>query len=82
MSEMLPEMKAKQKDYHLLQNYRIKSKIQSYDIRDAPEYQGILELEKELLSTTDLTVAMLRKTGQDLKEKLFLRTKKLDQYLN
>ena len=60
MEDMIPELKAKQKEWHhMLQDYRIKSKIQSYDIRDAPEYHGILELEKELLATTDLTVAML-----------------------
>lgn len=29
---------------------RMKSKIQSYDIRDCPEYEGILELEKLLRS--------------------------------
>lgn len=29
---------------------RMKSKIQSYDIRDCPEYAGILELEKLLRS--------------------------------
>jgi len=30
--------------------YRIKSKIQSYDIRDSPEYKGILDLQKQLES--------------------------------
>jgi hypothetical protein len=31
-----------------LKNFRMKSKVQSYDLRDCEEYYGILELEKVL----------------------------------
>lgn len=34
-------------------NYRMKSKVQSYDLRDCEEYTGLLELEKVLRDLKD-----------------------------
>lgn len=48
--------------------YRIKSKIQSYDIRDSPEYKGILDLQKQLERKIDLSLdinALSRGTDVD-----------------
>ena len=46
--------------------YRIKSKIQSYDIRDSPEYKGILDLQKQLESkVTNLDLNSLNR-GTDV----------------
>lgn len=44
---------------HALMKYRIKSKIQTYDIRDQDEYNGILNLEKLLLDNQQESVMKL-----------------------
>ena len=45
---------------------RMKSKIQSYDIRDCPEYEGILDLERLLRSgnTTETDFHQILNKGQ------------------
>ena len=39
---------------YALKKYRIKSLIQTYDIRDAERFAGVLELEKLLLENQDI----------------------------
>jgi hypothetical protein len=42
---------------HALKEYRIKSLIQTYDIRDAEKYKGVLELERMLHENEHNSVA-------------------------
>lgn len=44
LAERIRQMYTHSKQMMECKTYRIKSKIQSYDIRDSPEYKGMLDL--------------------------------------
>lgn len=46
MKKNLMIMKKNETKIHAIMGYRIKSSIQTYDIRDSEEYYGVIELEK------------------------------------
>lgn len=54
-----------------MKNYRIKSKVQTYDIRDCEDYSGILELEsllKKCGDSGDVSLELIRRsTSRDNK---------------
>ena len=46
MAERIRMLRINKQEIFRVKKYRIKSKLQSYDIRDCGEYYGVLELEK------------------------------------
>ena len=48
IAERIRILRIRKKEMFQKKAYKIKSKLQSYDIRDGAEYYGILELEKQL----------------------------------
>ena len=53
LAERIRQMEVQPKLMMECKTYRIKSKIQSYDIRDSPEYKGVLDLQKQLERKVD-----------------------------
>ena len=48
-----------------LKQYRIKSKVQTYDIRDSEDYQGILELEAVLNGNSSFKKPKINQVGPE-----------------
>jgi len=53
VQERIRQLKLHEDALHDKKSFRMKSKVQSYDLRDCEEYYGILELEKLLLDAQD-----------------------------
>ena len=51
--EKIKQLKISEDKLLELKDYKMKSKVQSYDLRDCEEYYGILELEKLLRENQD-----------------------------
>jgi hypothetical protein len=52
MREKTKQLRLKEAELMERKAFLMKSKVQTYDIRDCEEYYGILELEKLLLKTS------------------------------
>ena len=53
IGEKIKQLKIQEDKLLELKDYKMKSKVQSYDLRDCDEYYGILELEKLLRENQD-----------------------------
>jgi len=56
MKSKINQLKLQEAKLVEAKEFRMKSKIQSYDIRDCDQFYGILELEKLLKKSTDLNM--------------------------
>ena len=72
IDEKIKQLKKSEGKLLELKNFRMKSKVQSYDLRDCEQYYGILELEKVLRENQD---------EEDVAEQINLNMRKTHTYL-